>query len=266
MTQGQFDTLLSIIPEDGLLTTAQRDPQRFLNLYGVMLKAMTAFKSQHLEDKSPYKQGLDFVMMKAMADYYVQDSTRAITVSPEEIEKYYNDHKDVYKKFKISGIEVAFGADPAAEAEASSVMASRIPKKTRTEDEAKAKAQQLVAQLRAGADFAKLMQTESDDENLKAKGGDLGTWAMTDNIPDFLRSNVMSLKEGEVSEPIRQAGGFYIVHVDAITYTPLADVRDSIFAQLQKTKGTDWLNKFAQDVKVEFPTKPEQVPSADPKK
>jgi parvulin-like peptidyl-prolyl isomerase len=139
-----------------------------------------------------------------------------------------------------------------------------VPKKALTEEEAKAKADKLVAQIRAGGDFAKLVQTESDDENSKAKGGDLGVWNMTDNVPDALRAAVLSLREGQVSDPIRQPGGFYIIHADAVTYAALADVRDSIFLQLQAQRAKDWLTNFDQETQVELPKKDPAPPAALP--
>jgi peptidyl-prolyl cis-trans isomerase C len=162
---------------------------------------------------------------------------------------------------------VAFGAPaPAADGNSSTVNASRIPKKVLTEEEAKAKADKLVAQLRAGADFAKLVQTESDDEASKAKGGDLGVWKMTDNVPDLLRGAVLGLKEGEVSDPIRQPGGFYIVHADAVTYAPLAEVKDALFDQLKQEKARQWLENLDKSTKVEFPKNDQAPPPSDPKK
>jgi parvulin-like peptidyl-prolyl isomerase len=124
-----------------------------------------------------------------------------------------------------------------------------------------------VAQIRAGADFAKLVESDSDDENTKAKGGSLGVWGMADNVPDVLRSAVMGLKEGEVSEPIRQPGGFYIIHVDAVTYAPLEEVRDAIFAQLKQEKARTWLDDLDKNTKVEFPKNDPAPPApSDPKK
>jgi peptidyl-prolyl cis-trans isomerase C len=267
MTQGEFQTLAPVLP-DTWRTLAERDREKFLHVYGVIKKASAGARSQKLAEKSPYKQGLDFAIDAALAQFYVRESTTAITISPEEIEKYYNDHKEPFRRIKVSGLKVAFGSTEApADANSSSIMASRVPKKALTEEEAKAKAVKLVGQIRGGADFAKLVQLESDDENTKAKGGDLGVWGMTDNVPEALRSAVLSLKEGEVSDPIRQAGGFYIVHADAATYAPLTEVRDAIFAQLQQQKGADWLQNLDKSVKVEFP-KNDPLPPApsDPKK
>jgi parvulin-like peptidyl-prolyl isomerase len=266
MTQGEFQALIPVLP-DTYRALAQQNPERFLKVYGMFKKAAASADSQKLGEKAPYKQGVEFAVMAAMAQADYLESTATIVVEPEEIEKYYNAHKEPFRRIKVSGIKVAFGGAAApVEAGSTSVNASRIPKKVLTEDEAKAKADKLVAQIRAGADFSKLVQTESDDENSKAKGGDLGVWSMTDNVPDALREAVLSLKEGEASEPIRQPGGFYIVHADAVTYAPLADVRDAIFSQLKQEKSRAWLDALDKSTKVDFPKNEPVPPPSDPKK
>jgi len=84
MTQGELETLISVMP-DNFRSLALHDPQRFLHVYGTMLRAAAAFKSQKLEDKTPYKQGLDFALLSTMTDLYIRDSTAAITVSPRRL-------------------------------------------------------------------------------------------------------------------------------------------------------------------------------------
>jgi hypothetical protein len=268
MTLGEFQALVPVLP-DHWRSIAEQNPERFLHLYGVLLKGAAMAQSQKLAERNPYKQGLAFAIMSTLADFEVRNSTSSITVTPAEVEKYYDEHKEPYKRIKVSGIRVAFGGTSAPADNSSSVMASRVPKKILTEDEAKAKADKLVAQLRAGADFAKMVQLESDDETSKAKGGDFGSWSMTDNVPNDMRLTVLSLKEGDVSEPLKQAGGYYIFHADAVTYAPLADVRDSIFDQLQQEKGREWIQNFDKSTKVELPKNQEPPPPAapsDPKK
>jgi peptidyl-prolyl cis-trans isomerase C len=266
MTAGELQALIPLLSET-YRPTAEQSPEKFLHLLGVIKRAAAAARSQNMADDAKYKPGIDFAMTEALARFYVHESTASITVAPEEIEKYYNDHKEPFRRIKVSGIKVAFGAPvPAPDGNSSTVNASRIPKKVLTEEEAKAKAEKLAAQLRAGADFAKLVQTESDDEASKAKGGDLGVWKMTDNVPDLLRGAVMGLKEGEVSDPIRQPGGFYIVHADAVTYAPLADVKDSLFDQLKQEKAREWLQNLDKTTKVELPRNDQAPPQSDPKK
>jgi peptidyl-prolyl cis-trans isomerase C len=267
MTQGELQALIPVLLKD-YQETASQNPQAFLNVYAVFKKAAAAAKAQNLGDKAPYKQGVEFAETVALAQAEFMEVASKITVSSEELEQYYNEHKEPFRQIKVSGIKVAFGGSAPADTGSSSVQASRIPKKVLTEDEAKAKAEKLVAQIRGGGDFAKLVLTDSDDENSKAKGGDLGVWGMTDNVPDALRAAVMSLNEGQVSDPIRQPGGFYIVHADSVSYKPLADVKDFIFDQLKQEKVKKWWDDLHSGTKVEFPKNdPPQSPvPSDPKK
>lgn len=266
MTAGELQALVPVLPAQ-YQADAEQNPQSFLKVYAIFKKAAAAATSQKLGEKAPYKQGVDFAIMVALAQADFLESTAAIAVSPEELERYYNDHKEPFRRIKVSGIKVAFGgtSEPASSSTANS---SRVPKKVLTEDEAKVKADKLVAQVRAGADFGKLVLLESDDETSKAKGGDLGVWGVADNVPDVLRAGVMGLKEGEVSEPIRQPGGFYIIHADAVTYAPLADVKDSIFTQLKQEKARKWFEELRNSTKVDFPKNDPPAPPApsDPKK
>jgi parvulin-like peptidyl-prolyl isomerase len=251
LTLDEYQSLLKINPQYQGQTREQ-----VIQKYAMLRKLAAMARSQKLDQKSPYKESLEFNAMVNLAQVAVQDAQNSITIDSAEIEKFYNQNKGPFKQIKVSGIKVAFG--PAAPAgNSTSAAASRPVKKVLTEEEAKAKAEKLVAQIRAGADFAKLVQTESDDENTKAKGGDLGTWRMTDNVPADLREAVLGLNQGEVSEPVRQPGGFYVMHADAVTYAPLSEVRDTIFTQLKQQHAQQWMQDLDKNTKVEFPTKKE---------
>jgi parvulin-like peptidyl-prolyl isomerase len=264
MTLGELQSLIPLLPE-AYRNVAQQDPTKFMNLLALFKKEAAEVDKQKLAGQAPYKQGLDFAIMEAKARLYVQETQLSITVSPEELEKYYNDHKDPFRQVKVSGIMVGFGKTT-SEASANS---SRVTPKARTEEEAKAKAEKLVAQIRGGADFTKLVQTESDDAPSKAKGGELGVWKMTDNVPDDLRATVLGVKEGEISDPIRQGGGYWVVHVDSITYQPLDEVKDAIFGQVKQEKAEKWIKDLYNGVHVEIikndPPQQPPVPS-EPKK
>jgi peptidyl-prolyl cis-trans isomerase C len=260
MTQAELAALIPTLPAS-YQTMAQENPQHFLTVYAKLKKLAAMAESQKLGEKAPYKQGLEFGVAAALAQAEFLEVTNGFTITPEEIEKYYNEHKEPYRRIRVSGIKVAFGGVP--DAGAAPANASRVPKKALTEEEARAKAEKLVNEIQAGADFAKLVQLESDDEASKAKGGDLGVWKMTDNVPDDLRAAVLGMREGQVSQPIRQPGGFYIIHADAVTYAPLDEVKDAIFAQMKEEKARQWLDELDKNTKVEFP-KNDPAPSAAP--
>ncbi len=77
---------------------------------------------------------------------------------------------------------------------------------------AEEKAQDLVKQLRAGANFKQMAIAQSDGRNA-LKGGDLG-WRKQGELPSLFADIVPDLKEGEVSSPIKSGSGFHIIKVE----------------------------------------------------
>ena len=78
-----------------------------------------------------------------------------------------------------------------------------------TEDEAR----QLMARLRAGADFARLARTQSIDEASAKDGGDLGYFTRAAMVEPFA-DVAFSTSAGEVSEPFETQFGWHIVKVE----------------------------------------------------
>jgi len=103
---------------------------------------------------------------------------------------------------------------------------------------------------------------ESDDETNKTKGGELGVWKMIDDVPPLMRETVLSLQEGQVSDPVQQGPAFYIFHADALSYAPMKDVEDSIFAAVKHEKTQRWMKDFDESTKVTFPKTDKDPPPA----
>jgi hypothetical protein len=258
LTLGEWKGILQVHPEWEKFPREQA-----IKYYAIVRKAAQLAQQMHLNEKTPYKQILDFQILYNMADFYVQEAGGAITVDHAEIEKYYNDHKEIYKIVRVGGLRVAFTNGAAADT--SGVMASK--KKPLTEEEAKAKANKLVERIRAGEDFCKLVLLETDDEASKSKCGDMGSWKITDNVPAQMRTSVLDLDQGKVSDPVQQGPAFYIFRASEVTYSPLKEVEDSIFTAVKEQKGEEWTHKFGEDTKVAFPPKKDQDPApSDPKK
>jgi parvulin-like peptidyl-prolyl isomerase len=76
-----------------------------------------------------------------------------------------------------------------------------------------------------------------------------------------MRPVVFGLKQGELGEPVRQAHGYYIFRADEVTFTPLSQVRDSIFQQLKQQRFQEWTKKLDAETKVEFPKSETPVPA-----
>ena len=167
-----------------------------------------------------------------------------VRVTQDDVEAYYNEHRDAFqtpervrveylrlaaadavKRYQPSDDELrqAYAADAAryttpAKRRASHILIS-VAAGASTEDDAKAKARiaEIERQVRGGADFAKLARTSSEDAESAAKGGDLG--AVTPGLlPAELEQALNGLKAGDVSKPVRTPFGYHLVKLTS--YTP----------------------------------------------
>ncbi|MDH5601396.1 MAG: peptidylprolyl isomerase [Gammaproteobacteria bacterium] len=76
-------------------------------------------------------------------------------------------------------------------------------------DQAKAKAQKVINELKMGDDFAQKAMSVSNDE-MALKGGDLG-WRKTAQLPNFITAAVRSMTKNQIEGPLRSASGFHII-------------------------------------------------------
>ena len=97
------------------------------------------------------------------------------------------------------------------------------------EDEAKAK--DLIAQLKGGADFAKLAQENSKDPGSASRGGALGFFSAGQMVPEFEQAT-NKLEVGHVTdEPVKSQFGWHIIRLDDkrdFPVPPLEEVKDQI--------------------------------------
>ena len=108
------------------------------------------------------------------------------------------------------------------------------------------------APIKGGADFVKLVKENSQDEASRDKDGDFATLRYGDNIPNAFRSAVFALKQGEVSEPLKQPKGFYLLRAEEVTVRPLSEVRDQIHNDLQVARADEWMRKMDEEAKVQL--------------
>ena len=72
-----------------------------------------------------------------------------------------------------------------------------------------ASADQVLTQIRAGGDFAKIAKEKSLDKVTAARGGDLGSFYPGDFAP-AIENAILKLKPGQVSEVVSLNGRFHI--------------------------------------------------------
>lgn len=86
------------------------------------------------------------------------------------------------------------------------------------ENEQLAKAQDLVVQLKAGADFAKLAEENSQDPGSARQGGSLGDVERGEMVPEFDQA-AFELEVGTISDPVKSQFGYHIIQVEKVNAT-----------------------------------------------
>ena len=170
-----------------------------------------------------------------------------IQITHEELQKFYDAHKsEISQPERVRLSEILIATNPNA------------PKGTPVEPTpeqvaaAKAKANDIYQQLKAGAKFDELARKESNGATAD-QGGDLGYFKRND-LAKELEDQSFALQAGEFTQPIRTRQGFIILRVndriDAGT-PPLDRIRDQIQDQIYSLKVQPALRQYLTKLREE---------------
>jgi peptidyl-prolyl cis-trans isomerase D len=161
-------------------------------------------------------------------------------VTDAEIQNYYNQHKDQYQvkdqaKVRHILIAVPSGAD------------------AKTDAAAKAKAGDILKQIKAGGNFADLAAKNSDDPGSKVQGGELGWLNPGQTVPEFDKV-AFSLSPGQTSDVIKTQFGYHILQVEekkSAHMQPIAEVKGDIVPVLEQQKSGAAMQNLATQLTAE---------------
>ena len=161
----------------------------------------------------PEKRRLRFVLIDVPA------LKASFTPSDAEVQAYYDNNLDRYTE------EV-------------SLRVSHILLRTQDRDaaEVRAQAESIAAEARGGADFAELARRHSEDDGTREAGGDLGTIARGQMVPEF-EGAAFALEQDEISDPVTSMFGVHVIKATEKTggtTRTLDEVRDEIVDLLQQ--------------------------------
>lgn len=111
----------------------------------------------------------------------------------------------------------------------------------------------------AGEDFAALASITSEDPGSATQGGDLGWTAPGSFVPEF-EEKLLSLEEGELSEPFRTQYGWHIVQLTGRRFHDQSDEvrRQRVLSALREGKADEetelWLRRLRDEAYVEYRT------------
>ena len=200
-----------------------------------------------------------------LATYSLADEAKNQTVSPEELQSFYDAHKkqlltpetftveylvltpkDVEKRIQITDEQITTYYDKNKAQFVTKGEANLAHIQVANEAEANAIAQQ----LNNGADFATLAKEKSTDKLSAAQGGNLG-WTKAGTFPQAFENAASQLQVGQVSQPIKIDNAYHIIKVidrKAENIIPLAQVKDKITETIRKELLASEYSTVARDM------------------
>jgi peptidyl-prolyl cis-trans isomerase C len=242
-TAAEIDKLIESLPPQ-YHQAAKTQPQALTTLF-FMKRLMDDAEKAGLDKKSPIREQLEYNRIELLARAELNEYGNHITITSEDQEKYYKANPDKFKQAKVRVIYLTFNPTPDK--------ASPDSKKLLTEAEAKAKIDDLRKQIVAGADFGKLARENSDDKTSAVKDGDFGIMKQSSTYPEPIKAAVFGLKAGEVSQPVRQPNGFYLIRVDEVIVQPLQEVATEIYQTVKQER----LNAYIKSLQSQYQVKVE---------
>ena len=168
-----------------------------------------------------------------------------VNVSKEEQQKFYDDHKaELSRPEQVRLSEILISTEAAGEDQ-------------QKLDAARAKAEDLLKQLHAGANFDETAKKYSEGPSA-AQGGDLGFFERG-KLAKQLEDLTFNMKKGDVSDVIRTKQGFVVLKVtehQTAGIPPFSEIADKIQEQIymQKLQPAlrEYLKKLREDAYIDI--------------
>jgi peptidyl-prolyl cis-trans isomerase C len=161
-----------------------------------------------------------------------------MSVQPTDVDAFYQQNLDRFKQGEsVRASHILLGIPEKADAAQTQLV--------------RAQAEDVLKQIRAGADFAQLARTRSQDSSSAARGGDLGFFAAGQMDPTFEMA-AFALKPGEVSQVVETPYGFHIIKLHERRpprTTPLTEVRAQIEQYLTGQRRDELTMAFVERLK-----------------
>jgi peptidyl-prolyl cis-trans isomerase SurA len=213
------------IPDEALNSALQDVAQR----NGLSLSQLPEALQQQGIDYASYREEMRKELVLGLLRQ--RDVLQRISVTPHEVDQFIEKQAKApseHSEYNVSHILIA------------------VPQ-TATPEQIEAagkRSQEVYTRAKAGEDFAKLAVAYSNSQTA-LEGGALG-WRKGSELPTFLTEQIMKLKPGEVSEPLRTPTGYHIIKLNEVRSQEKPAIVDQVHLRhiLMKT------NEIADDATV----------------
>jgi peptidyl-prolyl cis-trans isomerase D len=162
-------------------------------------------KAYYDRNKNTY---VNSIPEKRQLKYVVLDNAKLLAqtqVTEQDLQSYYDQHREEYRVPEQVNVRHILIKAPLPGPD------GKVEQKAL--DAARAKAQDVLKQVKSGGNFADLAKKYSDDPGSAKQGGSLGWIGKGRTVPEFEKA-AFSLAKGGTSDLVQSSYGFHIIHVD----------------------------------------------------
>ncbi len=196
---------------------------------------LAAIEEQGLSEKKLFARFHDQLMTQKFVNYEVKSK---VSVSPGEVNEFYKTHEKDFQQGDQVHLQHIL-----------------IRTSARSEEEAKAIADDLVAQLAAGKSFEELAKAHSEGAEA-SESGEMG-WIEKGQLMGEIDEKVFALEPGQIAGSIQSSLGYHIfklIERKEVSIRPLAEVRgqvqDVIFKQKLRDKLESWMRSLKKNAYI----------------
>ncbi len=194
-----------------------------------------ALNDQHVTLDRLKKDQRDQLLIGKVIDAEVNSK---VSVTPKEVDDFYAKNTDKFKEPEnVHAAHILIAVPKDADAA--------------TKAKAKAEAEAILKQIRGGADFAALAKQKSQDPGSAPGGGDLGSFAKGQMVPQFEEA-AFKLKPGQISGVVETPFGFHIIKViehKQPRTVPLEEARPQLTEMLKQQQASQKADAYIAELK-----------------
>ncbi len=233
VSDAELQEVFRIANEQVDLNYLEVSPDRFLARQNPGDEAVARYyKENETEFRLPDRARVKYLLFRT------KDYLNRVKLTPGAVEDFLKEHQDEYTRPTVIRVR--------------QILLTLPPKPTdRQRRQAAQKAKELLAQIRAGADFAALARANSQDAASRDQGGDLGLVRPGQHPPEWDKV-AFALKAGTVGLAATSKG-IYLIKVEEIKKTePAPDAAKQAEQRLKEEKARQLARDAAQQARAEL--------------
>jgi peptidyl-prolyl cis-trans isomerase C len=192
-------------------------------------------EKRHLENREDVKRSMALFREGLLSREVEKELVNEIQLTDEEAKQFLDANSKLFEQARVRRVVVR-------SASTSQLYADGKPSdQLATDEEAKAKAEDIRRKIAEGADFEEMAAKFSDDPMTSGKGGDLGFVRRVNQDPRVLLTPPMldaifALKVGEISPVIQTAFGFEVLRLEELKAPKLEETRQEVDNSIRQQK------------------------------